>query len=98
MDIFSKRLKELREQHRYSQYDMAEKLGLSQSYYAKFELNKGEPNLETLIKIADLFEVSTDYLLGREEFSSKKVNRSEFDNLIERIEKLEDSFNLPKRK
>ncbi|GHV01184.1 hypothetical protein FACS1894211_10390 [Clostridia bacterium] len=63
MIIFSERLKELRILEGYSQKQMAEKLCLRQQSYLRYE-NNGEPSLSTLAKIAKLFDVSTDYLLG----------------------------------
>jgi len=64
MIIFSDRLKTLREQMKLSQEEMAAALGLSQSYYGRFERNKGEPNLMTLVRISEALNVSIDYLLG----------------------------------
>lgn len=47
---------------------MAEMLNIRQQSYARYELGTGEPNLETLSKIADIFEVSIDCLIGRKEY------------------------------
>ncbi|MCL2853539.1 MAG: helix-turn-helix transcriptional regulator [Defluviitaleaceae bacterium] len=44
---------------------MAEYLGITEQAYAKYEYAMREPNHETTIKLADFFEVSTDYLFGR---------------------------------
>ncbi|MCL2853538.1 MAG: helix-turn-helix domain-containing protein [Defluviitaleaceae bacterium] len=44
---------------------MAEYLGIVERAYQMYEYGKREPNHETTIKLADFFEVSTDYLLGR---------------------------------
>lgn len=63
--MLSVRLKSLRTQHRKTQQDMADMLGISRQGYAKYENNLGEPDNATLAKLADFFEVSTDYLLGR---------------------------------
>lgn len=92
MEVFSKRLKSLREGNRYSQKELSDILGISQSYYAKFELDQGEPNLITLVKIADLFEVSIDFLLGRmaEDESSylPRTNRM-MEDLLKRLDAVE---------
>ncbi len=45
---------------------MADKLQLDYSMYNKYENGKNEPNLETLMKIADFFGVSVDELIGHE--------------------------------
>lgn len=63
--MLSTRLKMLRTQHRKTQQDMADVLGISRQGYAKYENNLGEPDNSTLSKLADYFDVSTDYLLGR---------------------------------
>ncbi len=44
---------------------MANKIGISVRAYRFYESNSREPNLETLIQIANILNVSTDYLLGR---------------------------------
>ena len=48
-----------------TQRDMAEKLGISQPSYIRYENGSSEPSQENLVKIADIFDVSVDYLLGR---------------------------------
>ena len=64
MNAFAKRLKELRSENNYTQNFIASKLGIRQQSYARYESGVGEPNLDTLVSIAKLFSVSTDYLLG----------------------------------
>ena len=68
MDIFSIRIKEERKYKGYSQRLMAEKLGISQSAYKGYELigekNGREPSLDLIRKIAEVLDVSIDYLLG----------------------------------
>lgn len=70
------RLKELRSAVGLNQSEMAEKLGVSVSSYQKYEREKNSimPSIEVLIKIAEFFGVSVDYLLGRE-------NQSKSDNI-----------------
>lgn len=58
-------LKELRAKKGAYQKDVAKYLGIDRTTYVKYELGDSEPNLENLSKIADYFEVSTDYLLNR---------------------------------
>lgn len=62
---FSDRLKELRKSNGKTQKELAEYLGISERGYQNYEMGKREPNLEILSKLADYFNVSTDYLLGR---------------------------------
>ncbi|MEA4994796.1 MAG: helix-turn-helix transcriptional regulator [Oscillibacter sp.] len=65
MKILATRLKDLREGRRIYQREMAEMLGLSMRGYQSYETNTSEPKLETLVFLADYFNVSVDYLLGR---------------------------------
>lgn len=62
---FGIRIKSLRENAKHSQYTFAAALGVAQSTVASWEAGKREPNLEMVSKLADFFDVSTDYLLGR---------------------------------
>lgn len=59
-----KRLKELRERKDKSQIQIAEYLGISQQHYSMYELNKRLIPIDLLIKLAYLYETSTDYILG----------------------------------
>ncbi|OWA36737.1 hypothetical protein B9G55_01260 [Saccharibacillus sp. O16] len=63
MDII--RLRKLRTEYKRSQQDVADFLGITRQGYGSYETGKTEPDHETLVKIADYFEVSTDYLMGR---------------------------------
>ena len=63
--MFSIKLKELREKAGFSQQALANKIGVSQSTIGMWESGKREPNFETTSKLADFFNCSTDYLLGK---------------------------------
>lgn len=65
--MFEERLKSLRNEHQMSQKMLAEKLFVSQQAVAKWENpeSKASPNPDTIKKIADFFDVSIDYLLGK---------------------------------
>ncbi|MCL2562842.1 MAG: helix-turn-helix domain-containing protein [Oscillospiraceae bacterium] len=64
MSFFSDRVKELRKERKMTQRQMANVLGITERSYQRYEA-ENNPNNETLIKLADYFDVSTDYLLGR---------------------------------
>jgi len=64
MSFFSDRIKELRKARKMTQRQMANALGITERSYQRYEA-ENNPNNETLIKLADFFDVSTDYLLGR---------------------------------
>lgn len=66
MTIFTERLKEQRKKNNLTQKKLADILGVSQGSYANWENGKREPSFENLIKLADLLEVSLDWLFGRE--------------------------------
>ena len=68
MENFAKRLRELRKEQNISQRKLAQIFGLSHTAYGDYERNINQPSLETLIVIAEYFGVTTDYLLGREEY------------------------------
>jgi len=65
--IFFERLKELRDEKELSQPKLAAELKLiSASAIAKWEVQRTEPTASMLIILADYFDVTVDYLLGRE--------------------------------
>lgn len=59
----SKKLTLLRQQNKLSQSEVARRIGVSSSAVSAYEADEISPSLETLVKIANLFHVSTDYLL-----------------------------------
>lgn len=61
------RLRKLRNNRNWTQEDMAKKLEMSRGTYAHYEINKRQPDYEILKKIANIFEVSIDYLLTGED-------------------------------
>ncbi len=65
MDILAKILKEKRINHKLTQRDIAKILKINQVTYHGYESGKHEPSLGILIKIADYYETSLDYLVGR---------------------------------
>jgi len=67
--MFGSVLKDLREKAGMSQKRLADIIGLTQQTIAKWEKDKAEPDTETLIKLAELFEVSVDQLLGRQKIN-----------------------------
>ena len=63
-----RRLKECRISMKLSQRDVAKLMGVAQPIYQRFEKGIFECNYEQLVKLADIYDVTTDYLLGRKEF------------------------------
>lgn len=78
----SNRLKELRKEKGYTQKELANLLGIAQTTIANYEQGTRIPDTEKLNKIADLFDVTLDYLLGRdsrEKLLDKKFNQHSLD-------------------
>lgn len=74
--LFGKRLKQLRESHELTQKEFAEQIGITGENciqtISAWETSRREPSFATLVKIADFFGVTTDYLLGRSQ--ERKTN------------------------
>lgn len=68
MKIFCERLKELRKEENLTQKELADKLNTTNSSVCDWECGRTEPDLSTLVKIADYFDVCADYLLGRTDY------------------------------
>lgn len=66
--MFGKRLQALRESARLTQKVLAQKVNLSQQTIDHYEKGRSNPSIETINQLANIFGVSTDYLLGRTEF------------------------------
>ncbi|EAH1382352.1 XRE family transcriptional regulator [Listeria monocytogenes] len=63
--MFGNRLKQLRKNNNKTQEDISKILGISRGAYSHIENGRNEPDMETIVKLANIFGVSTDYLLGR---------------------------------
>ncbi len=61
---FGEKIKELRLTKNWTQKELAEKIGQAQSTVFYWEQNKQEPNISSLKKLCEIFDVSADYLLG----------------------------------
>lgn len=64
--MFLRRVRELREDHDLKQRELAEYLDIRQTTYSKYELGKIDIPVDALIKLADYYQVTLDYLVGRE--------------------------------
>lgn len=65
MVIFHEHLKKIRKDKKKTQKEVASAIQLSERNYQSFEYGKVKPSFETLIALADYFDVSIDYLVGR---------------------------------
>lgn len=72
------RLKQLREENKLSQLDLANKLNMSQQAISAYEKGTREPDIETIKKISDYFNVSTDYLVCKTDIRNYDKDEQEF--------------------
>ncbi len=88
--IFGVRIKLLRKEQKLRQHDIAEKLNLSRQAISKYERGEREPGLDVLMKMAEYFDVSLDYLFGRTD--NRLVNMVDERDLLywERLPKVAD--------
>jgi transcriptional regulator with XRE-family HTH domain len=62
---YYRRLRDMREDHDMYQKDIAQYLGIAQTQYSRYERGVRDIPTDILIRLADLYRTSTDYLLGR---------------------------------
>jgi transcriptional regulator with XRE-family HTH domain len=74
MSLFPIRLRELRKDNKLKQKDMAELLNISRNTFSNYETGNREPCIEKIIKIALIFDCTTDYLIGVDEYFKKNVS------------------------
>lgn len=83
------KIKELRKQKQLTQSELAAMLRISPSAVGMYEQGRREPDSETLLKLCDIFNVSSDYLLGKEDVIKKENGCVEvsdvFDELTEKL-------------
>lgn len=87
-------LKELRKLNNKTQEEIAEILDMSAVGYSHYELEKREPSIETLIKLADYYDVSLDYLVGRQyanEVGYLTPDQKEFIKLFLKLDEFKQS-------
>lgn len=74
--MFGKRLKELRESKNLYQKELASELDVTMQTISGWEINRTTPDYDMLVKIANFFNVSVDFLLGNEK-KAKKIEDKE---------------------
>ena len=95
MSIFAERLRTLRKKNNISQIKLSKYFNYGSTAIANYESGRNEPSYDVLIKIADYFNVSIDYLLGREEEPLVKRNLTiEEDNLIKDFRELDKNIQI----
>ena len=74
---FAERLKTLRKQVKLTQAQIAEKLDISQQAYASWERGVKKPTQENLVKIAQVLDVTVDYLVGNSDNTDDELDNIE---------------------
>lgn len=87
MNSFGLRLENLREKCGYSKIDVSLKLGFTANVYGSYEREERRPALETIIKLADIYNVSLDYLIRGVEYQQSS-------EVITNEKKLQDLLNI----
>ena len=64
--MFGERIKELRNNHTWTQQELGDRLGVSKQSVSNWENGNIMPSIDVLVRMSDLFQTSTDYILDRE--------------------------------
>ncbi|WP_199426934.1 helix-turn-helix domain-containing protein [Thermaerobacillus caldiproteolyticus] len=96
MSHVGERIRELREKRDWSQREFAKRVGINYSVINRIELGKRPVEDHELAKIADLFDVTTDYLLGRTDDPHGYTieNQIEEENTLEKINQLIKEYGI----
>lgn len=88
---FGERLKMCREKKGFSQKSVAEKIGVKNNTLSGYESARYEPSYDVLTKLADIYEVSLDYLLGRS--SDPRLTQKQEDGINKEAQQWLDIIN-----
>lgn len=80
--VLGENIKQQRLKLKLTQEQLSEKLNISTSYLGRIERGERNLQLDTLLKIANIFDVSVDYLLRGDKFSNDKLLSSEINKLL----------------
>jgi transcriptional regulator with XRE-family HTH domain len=81
--MFSVRLAYLRKKKNVTQQKVADYLGITRPAYTAYEQGKRQPDYETLTKIADFFDVTVDYLIGRTDDPQEDSLKEDDDKVLD---------------
>ncbi|MBQ9037390.1 MAG: helix-turn-helix transcriptional regulator [Erysipelotrichaceae bacterium] len=88
MESFGTRLANLRREHNLTQNDIADRLNISAQAVSKWENDLTSPDIDTLLKLADIFDITVDELLGKKKKETLYVpteERKDINKLMLRI-------------
>lgn len=89
---FGKRLRELRKENRLTQSETAKILGYGYTAISNYEHGRNQPSIEDLIRIANFFDVSVDYLIGATDVRQKMQRDAQVKSMMHRISELESAL------
>ncbi len=89
MKTIKNRIRDLREDRDLRQIDVADATGIGQKTLSNYETGKTNPDSYSIMKLADFFKVSTDYLLGYSDLNI--LNKKD---ILKRLEKIEDDIRV----
>lgn len=97
--MIGSKLKELRNKHKYTISQLCELLDFNPNTYAKYERDERDVSTETLSRLASFYNVSTDYLLGRESKEQTALDELAGQFNMSLLEKkiVENYFELPEK-
>lgn len=90
MATFTERLRELRIQNNYSQQDLADKMGVTKQTISQYERGVRKPDMDTLTALCDIFNVSSDYLMGKSDVTVRLLNSDDLKRLNMSYQKQSD--------
>ncbi|MBO5409492.1 MAG: helix-turn-helix transcriptional regulator [Clostridia bacterium] len=87
MQLYKNRIRDLREDHDLRQIDVATATGIDQKTLSNYETGKTNPDSYSIIKLAEFFQVTTDYLLG---YSGSNIQTNQ--DILRVLETMEQSL------
>lgn len=81
MENYSNRIRELRQSKSLNQEQLAEKIGLTKQAISQYERGDRKPSFDVLQALCDFFNVSSDYLLGKDNVTLRFVGKQEIEKL-----------------
>lgn len=85
--MIGERLKQLRKEHKLTQTDLGNKINVTKVSISGYENGNRSPDTETLTRLADYFDVSTDYLLGRSDVRTMVGAAPQYDENLRQPQK-----------
>lgn len=82
--MYGRRLRHLRKAHKYTMEDIGRKLGIAKSSYGGYEAESKKPPLDKLTQLAEIYDVSVDYILGLTDDPDPKKERKDISEFLKK--------------